>query len=547
MMPIAKVQLPDGRVGRFEVPEGTTPEQVIEFAGQMAPEKYANVPSELKQQAAAKQAEAVDIPSRVGKGIMDPIIGLAQMAYNAMPESYKELAPDFNAHLALKEKQYQQQRAGAGQEGVDWARLGGNLIPATAAAVAAPVAGTSLPGLIGEGAIYGATFGAAHPVYGAGDFWSEKAKQAGVGAVAGAAAAPVAAGVARVVSPKPNPAARELMEEGITPTPGGVMGGAIKTAEEKFTSLPIMGDLIRWGQKRGLDEFNRAAYNRALKPIGKDAAEIPVGREGIQAVKTALGKAYDDILPKMTFQADDVFIQDLSSINAMVATLPDDVVRQFDKILRTKVIGNMTSSGRMSGESLKKVESELSRLGKGYRSGSDFDKRQLGDAIHEVQSSIRRTLERSNPAQAERLSAINQGYANYAILRRAGSMAGTEGGFTPAQLASSVKAMDKSVGKGATATGTARMQDLTDAARQVLSNKYPDSGTAGRLLLDTGAIAAGLYNPAIPVGLAAGGVPYTPMVQRILSKLLEMRPPGAQQAGQVVRHLGPVAGAAASE
>lgn len=30
-MPIAKVQLPDGRIGRFEVPEGTTPDQVLSF------------------------------------------------------------------------------------------------------------------------------------------------------------------------------------------------------------------------------------------------------------------------------------------------------------------------------------------------------------------------------------------------------------------------------------------------------------------------------------------------------------------------------------
>lgn len=31
-MPVARVQLPDGRIGRFEVPEGTTPEQVIAYA-----------------------------------------------------------------------------------------------------------------------------------------------------------------------------------------------------------------------------------------------------------------------------------------------------------------------------------------------------------------------------------------------------------------------------------------------------------------------------------------------------------------------------------
>lgn len=34
-MPIAKIQMPDGRIAKFEVPEGTTPEQVMEFASGM--------------------------------------------------------------------------------------------------------------------------------------------------------------------------------------------------------------------------------------------------------------------------------------------------------------------------------------------------------------------------------------------------------------------------------------------------------------------------------------------------------------------------------
>ena len=33
-MPIARVQTPDGRIARFEVPEGTTPKQVEAFAAQ---------------------------------------------------------------------------------------------------------------------------------------------------------------------------------------------------------------------------------------------------------------------------------------------------------------------------------------------------------------------------------------------------------------------------------------------------------------------------------------------------------------------------------
>jgi len=38
-MPIAKVQMSDGRIGRFEVPEGTTPDQVIAFVESMDKEK----------------------------------------------------------------------------------------------------------------------------------------------------------------------------------------------------------------------------------------------------------------------------------------------------------------------------------------------------------------------------------------------------------------------------------------------------------------------------------------------------------------------------
>jgi hypothetical protein len=40
-MPIAKVQMPDGKIARFEVPDGTTPEQVTEFASSMPTEPVA--------------------------------------------------------------------------------------------------------------------------------------------------------------------------------------------------------------------------------------------------------------------------------------------------------------------------------------------------------------------------------------------------------------------------------------------------------------------------------------------------------------------------
>jgi hypothetical protein len=55
-MPIAKVQLPDGRIGRFEVPDGTTPEQVIAFASQ---QKIAEQPATPERQGFLQRAGGV--------------------------------------------------------------------------------------------------------------------------------------------------------------------------------------------------------------------------------------------------------------------------------------------------------------------------------------------------------------------------------------------------------------------------------------------------------------------------------------------------------
>ena len=46
-MPIAKIRLPDGRVGRFEVPEGTTEAQVLAFAETKFAPKAQPAPAEI--------------------------------------------------------------------------------------------------------------------------------------------------------------------------------------------------------------------------------------------------------------------------------------------------------------------------------------------------------------------------------------------------------------------------------------------------------------------------------------------------------------------
>lgn len=514
--------------------------------------------------ATPEQIDATDRASRFGRGVGDPINGLAQMLFNAVPESLQNAGTKadqflydktggflgknmpFPEALKAEELQYQAARKATGQEGLDAYRMGGNIAGAIPIALATrKVPATTLIQRTVLGAGVGGATAATNPVYGEQkDYWSDKAKQVGVGTLLGGLSVPAADKIAGVIKPTVSSAAQKLKDMGMTLSPGQILGGGFKAAEEKLRSVPFFGDMITNANKGTLDQFNKAVYNRALAPIGKSADDLPVGREGVAAVKQALKNAYDDILPKLKFKADGQFTQELSQVKSMASTLPKKELSAFNKILQDKLLNKMTGSGTMSGDSLKVVESELGRMAKGYSKDPSFDARQLGDALSEVQRIVRANLIRSNPNHAAKLTSINEGYANYAIIRNAASKAGTEGGFTPAQLLQAIKSNDGSVGKGSFAAGQAKMQDLADAAKQVISNKYPDSGTAGRLAMGGGALAAGYLEPTVLGGILAGGGLYTNPAQKALQAMLMSRPAMAEPIANSIRLAAPSLGAA---
>jgi hypothetical protein len=89
------------------------------------------------------------------------------------------------------------------------------------------------------------------------------------------------------------------------------------------------------------------------------------------------------------------------------------------------------------------------------------------------------------------------------------------------------------------ARGEAPMQDLAEAAVDVLPTDYPDSGTAGRQQMS-------MADPRYWIGALQGTV-YTPQVQQGLTNaLLAPRPQSAQTIADLLRALpAPQAGAAA--
>jgi hypothetical protein len=175
----------------------------------------------------------------------------------------------------------------------------------------------------------------------------------------------------------------------------------------------------------------------------------------------------------------------------------------------------------------------------------------MGQAYEKSIREIRESLARNNPEYAEKLSNINTAFSRYARVRAAGSMANTTDLFSPAQLASAVRRLDVSSGKDKYATGTAIMQDLADAAEKVLPNKYPESGTTGRLLTPFAmggagfAATSGLINPYVASALGVGTLPY--FARGATTGLMAKRPEWAQQLADTIRSGSPFLGGAAAK
>lgn len=149
-MPVARVQLPDGRVARLEVPEGTTPQQIEAFVfEQINREKPKAAPVEAPPEEPTRL-------ERLGRGFMDVAQGVKQGALMV-----KDLITGGNeADAFTKEKSDElalYERGRGPDAGVDWMRIGGNIL-ATAPVALIPGAGAaSLGTRVASGAAQGAT------------------------------------------------------------------------------------------------------------------------------------------------------------------------------------------------------------------------------------------------------------------------------------------------------------------------------------------------------------------------------------------------------
>jgi len=519
--------------------------------------------ADLFEAAPVRTAGGPSRTERFVRGVRDPIDGGAQLLTNLLPQGLVQGVNQANNWLAEKtglvarlpeggvdqqvresNVDYEARRKAAGQEGIDGYRLLGNVVsPANAAIAMRAPAAASLLGRVGIGAAGGATSAGLAPVA-EGDFWSEKRQQAATGAALGGTLPVVGSGLARVVSPNAsrNTNLALLRAEGVNPTIGQALGGRLGALEEKVQSLPIVGDAISSARRGANDQFQAAAINRALKPIGEKLPAGQSGRDAIVYTENALRERYDDVLSRIgAIPRDQQFATKVAGLRDLVNkdVLSKDAKRAFQMVLND--VESAFDNGILTSEGFKRVESQLGADARKLGGSQNIYEGRIAPAVRQLRDELRGLLQRQAGGMADELKAVNTGWANFKRVQNAAAKLGAEDGdFTPAQFQNAVRALDKSKDKGAFARGSALGQDLGDAGRTVLTGKVPNSGTADRLWAGAGALGTGFVNPAIPASLLAGGAAYLSPAQRLLVTMAASRPQSAQGAANALRKTAPM-------
>jgi hypothetical protein len=348
--------------------------------------------------------------------------------------------------------------------------------------------------------------------------------------------------IGSAIAPKVQPQARQLQKEGISLTPGAAFGGQIQAVEQAAESLPVAGQLVKSARQQSFEEFNKAAFNRALKELDTGVTvpkDLPL-REAADFTYGQISTKYNEIYPKVSLKYNNTIEKQFNALGKKYseANLGKDAADQFQSQLNS--IKKRLEGNKLSGGQVKALKEDLRMMTDAYK-GSVGSEKLLGNALNDLENSIMLSLRNQNPEYASQLKKADTAYANYKRVESAAAAAkGAEGAFTPAQLETAIK---QGGTKSQYARGKALMQDLSNPAYDVLGNKIPDSGTANRLALSGLLTGAAHYiepTAAVPTALASGL--YTKPGMSLFQKLISPRSPLVEKYGTKARAAIPFSG-----
>jgi len=388
----------------------------------------------------------------------------------------------------------------------------------------------------------GLTAGALTPTEGTGDFAPEKGMQVlgstAVGGLTGKLGQ-------MMTNPTVSDDIKKLIDMGMTKfTPAQLMsqipviGPALREAEKKATSVPLLGDIVAGGIKTSFGDFNKAIANKALEPLGiKVPSNVKAGAETNQFINQEIQNAYNTVRDNTVFNTKkyDSFGRDVAQRmeDAMKFHSPllESDAKEFKKNINGDIIKTMRDAKMLGGDAFREMEEKLGQLTtEGYQKNPT-----LGKAYENMLLALRNELGYQSPAMRDYLTKTHEVFKNMKVLEDASARRGNvDAIYSPQQFGSAVQAK---AGKAQTAQGMGRFVDEANAGSNVLGNTVPDSGTAGRSMIGQAILGAGSMTPVLgPLALKAlvGSAAYSPAGMKVLTNLATKRPEVFKQAAPYV-------------
>lgn len=278
-------------------------------------------------------------------------------------------------------------------------------------------------------------------------------------------------------------ARRRLDDAGVRMSVGQLLGGAPKVIEDRFSSFPLVGDRIRAMRGEGVADFNRAAFDEALSPIGASTNGV-TGEAGIDLARKARSQAYRDALDPVNVSADAPFFNDYTAAVQAGRNLPVEMSSKLDYTLPKRVANAFDENRNLSGYDFQQAIRGLRRDAKSVANepyGYDF-----GQVTDQAESALEGLLQRQAPDALPAYQAANEANRNVEVLRdavvraRNGTRSNEPGMFMPSQLIDASTSNSRRFGNTA-GTTQQPLYELSRAGQEVLPSKIADPGTAGQV------------------------------------------------------------------
>jgi hypothetical protein len=434
-MPIERVRGPDGKVHRFRVPDGTTPEEVMRIAEQqfstIADEQ--SVDTGPQEPTRPEEAWYEDFGEGIVASGLDTVYGIKDLVTDLSDEErarlkdWKEDAGQSGWGTAGRVVGEIGQLAVPGAAGIKAARALNAVGKAAKTARALPLA-ADVAGSAGLGYVQLPDDAASR---------GQEAWQGGAAALAGGALGTILSKA--IVGAKGSQAAQNLRDKGAKLTLGQVRPG-IGFIEDLTTVLPVLGKSIRKLREKSDDSLHKLTLREAAPPTPESLKKIGSGKIDYYEPKGMGQDAVDDLYS--------AFERSYDSVWGNVNKLKPRTLGRVDYILKE----GLKDLGDTEAHALRRVQRDLEKLkGKVDTAPSEIDRvirRQLGYTAKTrepdlVLRGMRKALRSGLPKDSQKaLKAIDKKYPNYKAVENAAgtkpaSMSAKDGGipglFNPEQ------------------------------------------------------------------------------------------------------------------